>query len=421
MRLFFLLLLWIPSQAFAQGPSSGEKNGEPTALSAALEKAVAGHETAAIANQRITRARALRREALAGMLPSLSVGASGTYNGVEVELNGRNIVNQFDWSANGRASLTVFDGQLYPLYRASSRNLDATQADADWAIHQLRFEVEQAFLALAAAERELAIATRAVELRKSYTEQATALAEQGIALPLDVSRAEAQQLQAEQDVLEARARVGAASDALCVLMGIEPKPLSAAHDAGQRGLPPATAQIGSRLDFQAHLQRVEAAALRESAIWWSLLPTVELNADSRLGPSSLSNPDGFVWSVSLGASWLLYDGGARYARAESLAAETEILRLEQTQRERSADAEARRALRDWQTAHEAIQVASRQKDVAQQTYDMVLARSESGLATSIEVIEASEDLYLAEINLNASELAVDLAAATYRYVIGVPK
>ncbi|MEZ4459291.1 MAG: TolC family protein [bacterium] len=398
---------------------AGSVNAQTTiTLPDAVARAQQSNESAQIAAARIDRARALKREALAAMLPSLSVGASGTYNGVPVELNGRAIVQQFDWGANGRASITLFDGQMYPLYSASSRGVEAADLDARWAVRVLDFEVEQTFFALAAAERDLKIATRAVELRSAYTERAKALAEQGIALPIDAARARSQELEAQQAVLEATARLGNASDALAVLLGTD---ADFRADLGQlpRVAPPEAAQSLTRDDVRADFKRLEAIELRESAVWWSLFPTVDLSANSRFGPSSLSNPDGLTWSISLDASWLLYDGGARYARAAAIEAEARETKLNLEQTRRTLGAEGRRALRNWQSAHQAIDVATEKRDVAQQAYDMVLARYESGLTTSIEVTQASEDLFLAELSLSDAELAADLAASQYRFVIGV--
>ncbi len=412
MRFIILpILLLLPGLAVAQ---------ERLTLSGALKTAQAQNESQEITEQRVERARAFKRETLASMLPSLSVGAGGTYNGVAVELNGRSIVQQFDWGASARGAVTVFDGRLYPLYRASSTSLEATAADAEWTLHVLDFEVEQTFFALAAAERQLQIASRALELRKAYTARAQALADQGIALPLDASRARTQELDAEQAVLEATAGLGNASDALGVLLGsTEPADFRADVSTNQRQQPPQDSTVEGRKDVDAELKRIEGIELRESAVWWGMLPSLELSANSRFGPSSLSNPDGFVWSVSLDATWLLYDGGARYAQAAGLVAQAQESRLMLAQSRRQIGAEARRTVRDWTTAHQAIDVATKKLEVAKATYEMVLGRYEAGLATSIEVTQASEDLYLAELNLNSAELAADLAQSQYRFVVGV--
>lgn len=237
---------------------------------------------------------------------------------------------------------------------------------------------------------------------------------------MDTSRARAQELDAEQAVLEATASLGNASDALGVLMGTTgTEEFRADVSTNQRQQPPQSSTVEGRKDIDAELKRIEGIELRESAVWWGMLPSVELSADTRLGPSSFSSPDGFAWSVSLDATWLLYDGGARYAQAAGLVAQAEESRLMLAQSRRQIGAEARRTVRDWTTAHKAIDVATKKLEVAQATYDMVLGRYEAGLATSIEVTQASEDLYLAELNLNSAELAADLAQSQYRFVVGV--
>jgi len=51
---------------------------------------------------------------------------------------------------------------------------------------------------------------------------------------------------------------------------------------------------------------------------------------------------------------------------------------------------------------------------------MTVARIESGLATSIEVTEASDQLFRAESSLSRARLGTDIAAARYRYLHEAP-
>jgi len=78
-------------------------------------------------------------------------------------------------------------------------------------------------------------------------------------------------------------------------------------------------------------------------------------------------------------------------------------------------------LRNWQTAFEAISVAEENVVVAREAYDMAVARFEAGLATSIEVNDASEELLRAERELVSTQLENRLAASQYRYVTGIPE
>lgn len=389
----------------------------------ARAEAVKANEQFQILEKRIERSQTIRRQALAGLLPEVGLGLSGTLNANEVELQGRVITPRFDWGGNAYASIMLFDGRQYPLYSEAGLQEEATRKLSEWGRHVLSFEVEQAFYELAAAERELEIAEATVKLRQAYADRAKALAEQGIAIPLDAARAESQVLVAAQTLVNAKARLGNASDALAVLMGKELNSEFRANvSEGERvALPEGGVNLAARRDLEAEEIFIQTIEKQESSVWWSLFPTLELRGIGRVGPESLSNPDTFLWAVSLNLNWILYDGGARYARAEQLSIETEIARLELANLERSVGADQVRAMRDWRAANEAIEVARKNVEVSQNAYDMANARFDAGLATSIEVTEASDELFRAQLSLVQSELEADLAASRYRFTQGINK
>lgn len=390
-------------------------------LQTAKSQAAQSNEDFRIIEARIERAQALRREALSGLLPQVGLGVTTTINGQEIVLQDRVITPRVDWGGSAFASIMLFDGRQYPTYSAAGLQVEATEKQAEWTRHLLNYEVEQAFYALAAAERELEIAENAVALRRAYADRANALAEQGVAIPLDAARAESQVLVAEQTVLASRAHLGNQADQLAILLGQEPG-ASIRVDASKEGRPTppeSTEGPANRRDLETEAILIEALKKQEDAIWWSLLPSLELRTTGRVGPQSLSNPDNFLWAVSLNLNWLLYDGGARYARARAIASETEIATLELAANERRVQGAYAGALRDWKAAFEAINVASRNLEVSRSAYEMATARFDAGLATSIEVTEASDELFRAELTLVQMELAADLAASRYRFARGV--
>lgn len=406
-----LLLLFFPLSAA----------GEELQLSTALEELEGANEDWQVLAERVKQARALRREATAQLLPQLSAGAAGVYNGEEVELGDRIVRRQLDWSVSGTASITVFDGTAYPLVSQATRGLEAVELDAEWQRRTLRFEVERAFYLLAAAQRDLQLADQTVKVRKAYVERAQALEASGIALPLDVARARVQQLEAEQLVLEADTRLTVASNALAVLLGREPRGGLRATSTAPAPAPPADVAVPEdRPDIEAGLRQIEAAEALKTSRWWALAPSLGLRGDVNAGQPSFSSPSGVSWSITLAATWILYDGGARYARIQAAESQLREAQLQQSQRERLARAGVADALRRWRTADQAIKVAEEQVEVAKQAYDMTVARFESGLATSIEVTEASDAVFRAGSALSTARLDSDIAAAQFQYLSEAP-
>jgi outer membrane protein TolC len=241
---------------------------------------------------------------------------------------------------------------------------------------------------------------------------------------LDVERARAQLLEAEQDLLEARALLGNSDDALGALLAVETRvELRAQLDESELGEPPASAPLESvqrRADFEATQREISAIELNKRAVWWSFLPIVDLSADARTGPvSAFSNPDGFTWSMTLSATWLLYDGGVRFAQIDQLEAQVKEESLQYQSDLRQARVGVREALRDWRTAVSAVEVVRQQVEASRQAYETAQERFEQGLGTNIDVIQASEALFRAETTLNQRVFDARTAAAEYWYLVGL--
>lgn len=402
-----------------------EQGSEPRVmrltLAEVLELTETHNEEWELAELAIRRSQAARREALAGLLPQLNLSAGVTRQGGDESRVGDTVIRQrYDWSTGLAASIMLFDGARYPQYARAGDLVEVSKAEASWRRHLLKMEAEQAFYVLASGQREVAIANKTVELRQAYLERAEAMLGADLAISLDVARARTDLLEAQQRVLEARITVGNASDSLAVLVGVDPEILILA-DSGDFAVeaPPAEADASlllERADFLGQSYSLEAAQRAKSAIWWSFLPRLELRANVNQGPTTLFNPNGTAWSMSLALNWLLYDGGARYARLDLADTDIRERELVMERNLRSASAQLSSALRDWQLTVSALTVAEEQVASAQEAYEVAEARFEAGLATSIEVTDASQALFRAEIALNQTQLRAMLTSSRYRYL-----
>jgi outer membrane protein TolC len=418
-----LTVVLAPSLASSQVLDQ-QRDQQTVTFDEVLETVVEQNELWEITEARIAQAQAARRIALAQLLPTVSLGASGTRYGQDIEVAGSQVRPQYDWGVSGQASIAIFDGTNYPLLARSGELLEATKALSRWQRRTLLFEASQAFYLLAAAQDRVAIAERTVELREAQLEQAEALLEAQIAVRLDVERARAQFLEAKQDLLEALALLGNADDALGALLAVDSRAEIRAEVAeGELEQPPADAPLQTveeRADFEALQRQISAVELNKSAVWWSFLPIVELGADARTGPeTAFSNPDGFTWSLTLSATWLLYDGGARFAQIDQLEAQVKEEKLAYQRELRQARVGVREALRAWQTAVASVEVVEQQVEASRQAYETAQERFRAGLGTNIDVIQASEALFRAETTLNQRVFEARTAAAEYEYLVGL--
>lgn len=407
----------LPAASTAQ---QRETTATELSLDQALERTRAHNEEWEITEERIRQSRAVRRQARAELMPSLVADGSVTAYGREIEFNGNTVQPRFDWRVSGTASIVVFDGTKYPLVSRAGELLEATEAQAKWQRRTIEFETTTAYFVLAAAQEQVAIAEKTIELRERELERAEALLDAGIAVKLDVTRARTNLLDARQSLVAARAQLGNASDSLAVVLGDQPgSNLRAELGADDVRMPPEQVDVSleRRADFDATQRRIEAARLEEQSIWWSLFPTVDLSANGVVGPpTTFGRPDGYRLSLTLNATWVLYNGGARYARLDQAESRVREQQLEYERSLREANAGISRALRDWEAAVSAVDVARQQVDAAQETYDNAVARFESGLANSLEVNDASQQLFQAKVLLNQRILDARTAAAEFDYL-----
>lgn len=410
------------SAVFAQQKpvvEAGSASARGLTLSEVLTLTEANNEEWELSELAIRRSQAMRREALAGLLPQLNLSA-GVTRQAESSVGGNVVRKGFDWNTGLTASVMLFDGARYPSYSRAGDMVDVSKAEASWRRHTLLMEAEQSFYVLASAQREVAIAQKTVELRQAYLERAEAMLAADLAIGLDTARARTDLLEAQQRVLEAQISVGNASDALAILIGSKPDALLEAEltDFVMESPPGSaeTSRLMERADFVSQKYALKAAERGKSAVWWSFLPRVELRAGLSQGPTTLFNPTGSAWSLSLAANWLLYDGGTRYARLELADVEIRERELGIERSLRTASAQLSNALRDWQLTAAALSVAEEQVKSAQEAYDVAEARFQAGLATSIEVTDASQALFRAEMALNQTELRAMLTTSRYRYL-----
>ena len=391
----------------------------PVTLQEVLEEVPQRYESWEITEQQIRQSQAARREVLGALLPQVNV--SGSVNrGPEVEVGGSTVQRRYNWGVTATGSIALFNGPRYfDLWQAEAM-LRATEEGVAWQRHLILLEAELAYYTLAAAQRGVEIAESAIDLRREYLAQAEALVDAGMAVRLDVSRARSQILEAEQALLEAEVILGDAAANLAYLMGRERDAMLRADLDPEVAVPPvpeAIAEISEeRVDLQGRRSAIEATELQRRGIWWGLAPTLSFQVQQQLGPSTLFNPDGATFTMGLQASWNLYDGGARYARVDQAVARIREQELQLEQELRRANTQREQALRQWRQAEAAIAVAQEQVEVARETFEMVSARFESGLATSLEVSDASQELLRAELRLNQIRLQSRLAEVQYRYM-----
>ena len=378
----------------SQGVESATSSERPAlTLKQAVQIAVAQSDDLASVRATLARAQAAKRQAIAAMIPNLSGQASYTLNDEEVRGGAGVIVPRDNTTGMLGVRMTVFDGRAIPGLMAAYDRENAARASLDDARTELRFRVADSYLSVLAAEAMHRVSQSAVEARVAQMDAAVARRGSGVGLSVDVSRAKAALHRAQREELVAMATVHASRDVLCVLLGRNPpceealvRPALLEAPAPEEAKAQAEA-LAARRDLESQALTLRSAKRLKLATWLSFLPRIELSGNMSLGRETFANPDGVQFQMTVQLSWLLYDGGMRYAQLQ--ADNAAIYEAEAANRvvERRVISDVRAALRAIRVSDAAIVSTSAESRSAQDVVRALSAQFETGGATGLEVLE----------------------------------
>jgi outer membrane protein TolC len=272
----------------------------------------------------------------------------------------------------------------------------------------------------AAAEEAVAASERAVANAAELAASAERKVQAGTAPPLDALRARTELVRRESDLVRSRADLARLRQAAGALLG-RPSPVRVLVPgaAAPEGASPAPAPPdGGALVAEALSRRPEVAAAGAQVLaaeaqvrsaWARLLP--QLSATGAAFASDVPSPTGAKqgWRATLDLSWSLYDGGLRYGKRGEAEARAAGARAAEAAQRVAVAQEVQDAARDLGVAAERHRLAVEQRRLAGEAAGTARRGYEGGIASSLDVVDANDRLYLADVGL--AEARARLAAA----------
>jgi multidrug efflux system outer membrane protein len=381
---------------------------EPLALEDAVSMALQTHESPAIALAEAEQARAQLRAAWSRVLPTVAL--SGTYRrrafGVEANLNGTTATIQAKDALSAEASLetTLFDAAAIPEIQAAGLRARAQALSAEAVARRLAFETAEAFYAALAADRTVAAATRRRALAEAAADDAQARFTAGLVGTGEVNRTELDKAEAAQVEAEAIRAARLARLALGFLVGSTPTgPLVAPAV-------PSGAAEAERPDLAAARLLLAAAERATWSPWLSMIPSLALDGSLRATNETGFQNRVFNWDVALTLTWVLFDGGARYAQVDLRNAQAEAARLASQALSRQAALEVERAAAELSASLTILEQAQRRARLAEDNRLEVEARFRQGLASALEETDAATAAFAASVALEQARFESAQAA-----------
>ncbi len=400
---FFLIL------TLASCPVMAQEASNP--LHQVLELTYSNNPTIQAAREEFLAVKEGVSQARGGYLPNVSVDADVTYADTETE--GSSFITSEGGNTSSTASLNVSQ----PLFKGGSTRANVNQAENVIAAQQFSLSaIEQqtlydAVIAYMDVYRDKAILSLQENnkaLISKELDQATVRFKVGEITRTDVSQSESRLAQAEAEFINARAAFNTARARFKQIVGNEP-PTNIGYPLVQFDMPTtldealALAETNNRDIIQAHFTK-QAAASEVESIKGELLP--QLDAVGRLNKTY--TPTDFIdeqrqASVGLTVSMPLYAGGVVKSRIRQ-AKKVERQRAEQINiAKKSVEQQVIRNWEDWDAAKAETKARLSQVNAAIIAQEGVGYEAEFGERTTLDVLDANQELLSAQVDLVTSK------------------
>lgn len=415
-----LLTLALSSLVSAQDvPRPDETITAALTIERAVELAVTRNERAAIADTTVEAAEARVRRARTAFLPRIDIsGNLGTDIGSGSER---------DVSTTALLTQTVFDARVFPLYRQQRFERDAALLSADDSKRLLGFDAAITFLTTLSFEQVLLAAERRRTFAQTNLDDVRARFDAGLVSSNDVTRAELELATAVRELAQATGDVQASRVELETLLksdvaGPLAPPvalLDAADDPPPVGGSAVAEAQSRRTDIAARRARVEALRAFSDEPSARFFPSVLFSAQTRNindGPVTNRNNEGFV-RVSF--AWPVFDAGLRGADRAERTANVRGAELQLELELRDVERQMRSAAVQLSTEQASLREAAAAVRAARKNADETSILYREGLASALELADATQQLFEAEVAEVTARYRMALAYLSLREASGV--
>jgi outer membrane protein TolC len=384
----------------------------------AVGLAVTRNERSAIADTTVEAAEARVRRARTAFLPRVDIsGTLGTDIG-----NG----SERDLSASALLTQPLFDARVFPLYRQQRFERDAAKLGAEDSKRVLGFDAAVSFLTTLSFEQVLLAAERRRDFAQTNLDDVRARFEAGLVSSNDVTRAELELATAVRGLAQSRGDVQASRVDLENLLKAEVDVLAppvALLDAADDPPPAAESAVAEaqarRGDIAARRARVEALRAFAEEPSARFFPSVLFNARTRNlndGPITNRNNESFV-GVSF--AWPVFDAGLRGADRAERTANVRGAELQLELELRDVERQMRSAAVQLTTEQASLREAAAAVRAARKNADETNILYREGLASALELADATQRLFEAEVAEVTARYRMALAYLSLREASGV--
>jgi len=412
---------------------------EPLEFRGLLPMVEAGNKSLAVKDAQVEGVQHDRRTAKSSLLPQLQAGLAYTYsnNALPDVFNG--VVE--DSTAQGSLSLrqSIWDPEFRAGYRSASELAEGATAEREAVRLDVISAAGEAFYTLGLAQELYRIAVDDVHLTESFLAMARLRQDVGYSGKEEVYRWESTLADRRGTVFDSIANTENARIALNQLLGVEQ---TRRWEVGTPGVDPASflfigSDVGTLINNTASVRALReafiAVALENEPALQALQRTIQAQesqlegqkkrymvpsvfadltwANQFVGDSNLLPSDGDTfYSVTVGASYPIFEGGRRKAQVNRAAADLSALERNQQLVEEQVEQATRSALWACQNSFLRIRFSRESAEAAGRNLDLVQDQYAEGIVNVTDLRSAQNQKFTADqvAAVNLHEFLIDL-------------
>lgn len=401
----------------AASPAAAETLGE------AMTAAVESNPTLAAQRQRLAATREALPQAWAEALPQISIGGVAQRTDRDSDNPALETGPVETWNASANASQLLFaSGRVLSTTRAARAQIRGAVADYDLALQSLLIDVTRAYADVRQAMAVVAARETTVSNLTTLYEFAQAQFDAGVVTRTDVAQSQARLAQARTQLVQAQGALAASVQAYQRLIGHPPSGLEA--PSATEGLP---------MDLDAALQRaVNDSPVLRSAVANTELADANVDVAASAGRLRVTLEGGIAQggdldndltdtttdSVGVRVSIPLFQGGLIRSRTRQQRSLRSAANLDLAAAQRSVQESVTNAWTGLASARAAVDSARDQVQASELAYQGVRLEQETGLRSTVEVLDQEQDLLTARLALAQAERDLVVAERQMLAVVG---
>ncbi len=410
---------WVVSFAtlMAAAPASAET------LAEAMVSAVESNPTLAAQRQRLRASREALPQAWAEALPQVSVSGLALASDRDGDAPGADTGRVETWSASANASQLLFgSGRVLASTRAARAQIRGAVADYDFALQTLLLDVTRAYADVRQADAVVTARETTVSNLFRLLEYAQAQFDAGIVTRTDVAQSQARLAQARTQLVLAQGAMAAAVQAYQRLVGHPPLGLET---------PPLTQGLPTDLSIALGNAGRDSPVLR-GADADAALADANVDVAASSGRARVTLEAGFAQgaafnnevtetntdSVGVRVIVPLLQGGAIRARTRAQRALRAASNLDLAAAQRLVQESVTNSWTGLASARAAVESAREQVEASELAYEGVRLEQETGLRSTVEVLDQEQDLLTARLALAQAERDLIVAERQMLAAIG---